>query len=154
MLRKITVHLVVLSCLIWTHADAGVIVESRCYGYQVRGRNESQFSLRLNVYKDETSGKEIASNVQYKENSFVPIVFWKTEATDEDKILGNYQIHRVEVIEGKITGEYVNVRTGAGIKQGSYLLYKKYNDGKRFIFFENDGERCIEVCTAGKCKFK
>ncbi len=153
-MRKILLrHLAIMSCLIWAHCDAGVVVESRCYGYQVRAHNESQFSLRMNIYRDEMSGKEIGANVQYRENAFIPIAYWKTEETDEDKVLGNYQIHRVEVIGGKITGEYVNVRTGAGIKQGSYLLYKKYNDRKQYIFFENEGERCIEVCEAGKCKF-
>jgi hypothetical protein len=38
--------------------------------------------------------------------------------------LGSYELTRVEVVDKKVTGEYVFVQTSAGIRQGRYVTYK------------------------------
>ncbi|MBP6898274.1 MAG: hypothetical protein KBC94_27970 [Pseudacidovorax sp.] len=88
-----------------------MLEEKRCYPYQIRNPGEKQYALKLHIYRDAKTGQELFANVQYKEGSYIPAVWQSKVIPDQEEELGNYEIKRVEIINGKITGEYLEVRT-------------------------------------------
>lgn len=147
--------LLAISLLVLSTTHAEVLEEKRCYSYQVRNAGEKQYALKLHIYRDAKTGQELFANVQYKEGSYIPAVWQSKVIPDQEEELGNYEIKRVEVINGKIAGEYLEVRTGAGIKQGEYLQYiSRTKQSKALvIFFPEEYSSCQQVCEKNSCRF-
>jgi hypothetical protein len=79
----------------------------------------------------------------------ISLVFTNFVRTDmeDDPDAGNYELTRVEVIGGKIGGEYVFAQVGSGIKQGKMVTYRKSKTAKPINFYHSsDGD--------GRCGFK
>ena len=115
-------------------ARADVQSETSCYSYSPRPNEHTkpiQFALR--TYVDTDLKKEIGAFVQYNgSKDIIPLVFSKFVPTDtEDPGLGNYEIYRTEIVDKKITGEYMFAQTGAGNKQGKYAKYTNFRTGKQ-----------------------
>jgi len=140
--------LLAISLLVLSTIHAEVVEEKRCYYYQIINAGEKQYALKLHIYRDAKTGQEFFASVQYKEGSYIPAVWQSKVIPDQEEELGNYEIRRVEIINGRITGEYLEVRTGAGIKQGKYLEYISGTrpSKARVIFFSAEYSSCQQVC--------
>jgi hypothetical protein len=137
-------------------AQADVKVETVCYGSQLRDHSAGYYGLLLRTYYDEDLKREIGAFVQYNKKSFIPVVFEKIIKTDQnDPELGNFELRRTEIINGKETGVYLLIQSGAGVKQGSYLEYrsKKTNESSRFFEIGREVD-CVEVCISRRCRFQ
>lgn len=155
MKKNIFVFFMVWGLLI-SISQAEVLVETVCYGNQPRGNSAEYFGLLLHTYYDTNMRREIGAFVQYNKNSFIPLVFEKISKVDQnDPQLGNFELRRIEIINGKATGTYLLVQSGAGIRQGKYLEYKNKKTNRSSIFFEiGEEDACVEVCISGRCKFR
>ncbi|WP_444845304.1 hypothetical protein [Duganella caerulea] len=107
-------------------AAAEIKSETSCYSGDSRPGSKVHLSLAVRIYTDTENNKEIGAFAQYNgAKTSIPLVFVKYVPTDTDEPgLGNYELTRVEVVDKKVTGEYVFVQTGAGIRQGRYVTYK------------------------------
>ena len=119
----------------WAHAD--VEVEGTCWVHTSRGKGDRDAKFVLRTYKDTELGKEIGAVIQYTgSRETIPLVFTKFVETDPDEPgLGNYELTRVEVLNGRIRGEYVFFQEGAGIRQGKGVAYRKTKTSKP-VWFE------------------
>jgi hypothetical protein len=126
---------------------AEITVKSNCYETSVLRDSKNQpIYLLINSYFDTKLNIEIASLAKYKfSKDYINLAFISYKKTDEDEPnLANFEYRRVEIINGKATGEYALIKTGAGIKQGEFLEYKNYKSKKIVIFFEtNNIEKCF-----------
>lgn len=135
-------------------SKAGVVEENRCYFFQPRKFGEQHYALKLHIYRDQKTGKEIFASIQYKEDTYIAAVWYSTVHPDTEEDMGNYETKRVEVINGKITGEYLEVKTGAGNRQGEYLEYisKTRKNKEPVIFFPAEYSQCKQVCANNSCR--
>jgi len=119
----------------WAHA--AVEIEDTCWVHTSRGKGDRNAKFVLRTYKDTGLGKEIGALVQYAgSRETIPLVFTKYVETDPDEpALGNYELTRVEVLDGRIGGEYVFFQEGAGIRQGRGVAYRKTKTSKP-VWFE------------------
>ena len=127
-------------------AVAEIKVQTSCYVGDSRPNSKVNLDLAVRTYTDTVTNKEIGAFAQYnKAKSSIPLVFVKFVPTDTDSPdLGNYELTRVEVVNKKVTGEYVFVQTGAGNRQGRYVTYKSAKYPKPILLqqgYEND-PRC------------
>jgi hypothetical protein len=123
-------------------AHAGVEVAETCWVHVSRGKSDRDTAFTLRTYRDTELGKEIGAVVQYTgSKETIPVVFTKYVETDtDDPGLGNYELSRVEVLDGKIGGEYIFSQTGAGIRQGKGAAYRKSKTSKPILFFYSSHE--------------
>ena len=107
-------------------AAAEIQVVTSCYVGDLRPNSKVHAHLAVRTYTDTATQKEIGAFAQYNHSkSSIPLVFIKFVPTDTDSPgLGNYELTRVEVVDKKVTGEYVFIQTGAGNRQGRYVTYK------------------------------
>ena len=119
----------------WVHAE--IETADTCWVHVSRGKSDRDSTFVLRTYKDTGLGKEIGAVVQYAgSRETIPLVFKSFVETDpDDPRLGNYDLTRVEVINGKISGEYVFSQIGAGIRQGRMAAYRKSKTSKP-VWFE------------------
>lgn len=127
-------------------AAAEIKSETFCYSGDSRANSQVHLRLAVRAYTDTENNKEIGAFAQYNgAKESIPLVFVKYIPTDVDSPgLGNYELTRVEVVGRKVTGEYVFVQTGAGIRQGRYVTYKSAKYPKPILLqegYEND-PRC------------
>jgi hypothetical protein len=122
-----------LSCGV---AKADVQPKTTCYFNVPRDNSSRHVELALRTYEDMDLKKEIGAFVQYRgSKETIPLVFNKYTSTDTDSPeLGNYEISRIEISKNKVTGEYVVIQTGAGIRQGKYVKYTNFKTGRSMIF--------------------
>ena len=118
----------------WAHA--GVEVEDTCWVHTSRGKSDRDAKFVLRTYEDTELGKEIGAVIQYTgSRETIPLVFTKFVETDPDEPgLGNYELTRVEILNGRIGGEYVFFQEGAGIRQGKGAAYRKSKTSKPVLF--------------------
>ena len=97
-----------------------------CYVGDSRPNSKVHVHLAVRTYTDTDTQKEIGAFAQYNHaKSSIPLVFIKFVPTDTDAPeLGNYELTRVEVVDKKVTGEYVFIQMGAGNRQGRLVTYK------------------------------
>ena len=102
----------------------------------LKGKSSKLLQLAVRTYEDKDLKKEVGTFVQYNSSKeIIPVVFTKYTRTDTDSPgLGNYEISRVEVSDGKVNGEYFFVQTGAGSTQGRYVKYTNLKTGRSTIF--------------------
>jgi hypothetical protein len=127
-------------------AAAEIKAVTSCYDGDSRPNSKVRAHLAVRTYIDTETNKEIGAFAQYnRSKSSIPLVFVKLVPTDTDSPeLGNYELTRVEVVDKKVTGEYVFVQTGAGNRQGRYVTYKSAKYPKPILLqqgYEND-PRC------------
>lgn len=131
-------------------AHAEVKVEESCWTHPARGRSDKRIQFILKAYTDTDLSREVGAFVQYVgSKDMIPLVFTNFVKTDmeENPDAGNYEITRVEVINGKISDEYVFSQVGLGIRQGKMVTYRKSKTAKAITFYySSDGE--------GGCGFK
>jgi hypothetical protein len=131
-------------------AHAEVKVEESCWTHAARDGSDKRIQFVLKAYTDTDLGKEIGAFVQYVgSKDTIPVVFTNFVRTDmeDDPDAGNYELTRVEVIDGKIGGDYVFAQVGSGIRQGKMVTYRKSKNAKPITFYRSsDGE--------GGCGFK
>lgn len=129
----------------WAHAD--VEVEDTCWAHTSRGKGDRHAKFVLRTYKDTELGKEIGAVIQYTgSRETIPVVFTKFVETDPDEpALGNYELTRVEVLNGRIGGEYVFFQAGAGIRQGKGAAYRKTKTSKPvwFEYTSSEYDACV-----------
>jgi hypothetical protein len=118
----------------WARAD--VEVEDTCWVHTSPGKSDRATKFVLRTYRDTALGKEIGAVVQYAgSRETIPVVFTQFVETDPDEPgLGNYELTRVEVLNGRVSGEYVFFQTGAGIRQGRGVAYRKSKTSKPVLF--------------------
>jgi len=130
------------------HAE--VRVEESCWTHAARGGSDKEIQFVLKAYKDTDLNREVGAVVQYVgSKGIIPLVFTNFVRTDmeDDPDAGNYELTRVEVIGGKIGGEYVFAQVGSGIRQGKMVTYRKSKTAKPISFYHSsDGD--------GGCGFK
>jgi hypothetical protein len=148
-----TIRISMLSCatiLGASIAHAAVQVDESCWTHAERGGSDKRIQFVLKAYTDTDLGKEVGAVVQYAgSKGAIPLVFTNFVRTgmDDDLDAGNYEITRVEVIDGKIGGEYVFAQVGSGIRQGRMVTYKRTKAAKPITFYRSSyGE--------GGCGFK
>ena len=139
MIKPIFMAVALLAC---SSATAEIIVKTACYVGDTRPNSKLSLDLAVRTYIDTTTNKEIGAFAQYNHaKTSIPLVFVKFVSTDTDSPeLGNYELTRVEVVDKKVTGEYVFIQTGAGIRQGRYVKYKSANGSKSVILQHIGGE--------------
>ena len=100
-------------------------------------------------------GREVGAFVKYSNKKFIPLVFDKRIETDvENPELGNYELQRLEISEGKVTVSYIFMQTGAGNKQGSFLKYRNLKTKNVYTLFNLGAiNSCVESCAGNKCRF-
>jgi hypothetical protein len=131
-------------------AHAEVQVEESCWTHAARGSSDKRIQFALKAYTDTDLGKEVGAVVQYVgSKGTIPLVFTNFVRTDmeDDPDAGNYELTRVEVIDGKISGEYVFAQVGFGIRQGRMVTYRKSKTAKPITFYRSSDED-------GGCGFK
>jgi hypothetical protein len=109
-----------------SNAAEEIQTHTNCYAGDSRPNSKVHVRLAVRTYTDTDTNKEIGAFAQYNDAKLaIPLVFVKFVPTDTDSPeLGNYELTRVEVVDKKVTGEYVFVQTGAGNRQGRYVTYK------------------------------
>lgn len=131
-------------------AHAEVRVEESCWTHAARGGSDKRIQFVLKAYTDTDLDREVGAVVQYVgSKSTIPLVFKNLVRTDmeDDPDAGNYELTRVEVIDGKIGGEYVFAQVGSGIRQGRMVTYRKSKTANAITFYRSsDGD--------GGCGFK
>jgi hypothetical protein len=131
-------------------AHAEVQVEESCWTHEARGGSDKRIQFVLKAYTDKDLGREVGAFVQYVgSKGTIPLVFTNFVRTDmeDGPDAGNYELTRVEVIDGKVGGEYVFAQVGFGIRQGRMVTYRKSKTAKPITFYHSsDGE--------GGCGFK
>lgn len=112
-----------------------------CYVGDSRPNSKVNVHLAVRTYTDTETQKEIGAFAQYnRAKSSIPLVFIKFVPTDTDSPgLGNYEFTRVEVVDKKVTGEYVFIQTGAGNRQGRLVKYKSAKFPKPIVL-QHTGE--------------
>lgn len=122
-------------------------IDKLCFATSVvRDKNDRPIYLLLKTYFDNTLDMEVGAVAKYKSSKFyIPLLFLDRRDTDKDSpALGNFIVRRLEFVSGKPTGEYALIKTGAGIRQGTYLEYTNYKDKKKVVFFPQDAmEDCL-----------
>lgn len=132
--------LMALALLASGTAAADIQTKTSCYVGDSRPNSKVNAHLAVRTYTDTATQKEIGAFAQYNHSkSSIPLVFVKFVATDPDSpALGNYELTRVEVVDKKVTGEYVFVQTGAGNRQGRYVTYKSAKYPKPVLLQQSD----------------
>ncbi len=132
--------LMALALLASGTAAAEIQATTSCYAGDSRPNSKVNVHLAVRIYTDTETLKEIGAFVQYNNaKSSIPLVFVKFVPTDTDSPgLGNYELTRVEVVDKKVTGEYVFVQTGAGNRQGRYVTYKSAKYPKPVLLQQSD----------------
>lgn len=121
-------------------AHAEVRVEESCWTHTARGGSDKRIQFVLKAYTDTDLDREVGAVVQYVgSKSTIPLVFKNFVRTDmeDDPHAGNYELTRVEVIDGKIGGEYVFAQVGSGIRQGRMVTYRKSKTAKPITFYRS-----------------
>ena len=128
-------------------AHAEIEVDNTCWAHASRGKGDRNVTFALRTYKDTELGKEIGAVIQYRgSRETIPLVFTKFVDTDPDEpALGNYELTRVEILDGRTGGEYVFFQAGAGIRQGRGVAYRKSKTSKPiwFEYTSSDFEPCV-----------
>jgi hypothetical protein len=117
-------------------ARADVQADISCYGNVPLPNNHLNKPVKfvLHTYVDTDLKREIGAFIQYSTSKeVIPLVFSKYVPDTEDPDLGNYELYRIEIIDKKITGEYMFAQTGAGNKQGKYVKYTNFRTGKTIL---------------------
>jgi hypothetical protein len=129
-------------------AAAEIEAQTTCYAGDSRPNSKVHAHLAVRTYTDTDTHKEIGAFAQYNHaKSSIALVFVKLVPTDTDSPgLGNYELTRLEVVGTKVTGEYVFVQTGAGIRQGRYVTYKSAKFPKPILLQKTSDD-------SGDCKF-
>jgi septal ring-binding cell division protein DamX len=122
----IKLFIAVLGLLASGTAAAEIQAATSCYVGDSRPNSKVHLYLAVRTYTDTETQKEIGAFAQYDRAKLsIPLVFIQYVATDTDSPgLGNYELTRVEVVNKKVTGEYVFIQTGAGNRQGRLVRYK------------------------------
>jgi hypothetical protein len=121
-------------------AHAEVLVEKSCWSHAARGGSDKSIDFTLQTYRDTELDKEVGGFVRYLgSKETIPVAFKNFVRTDmdEDPEAGNYELTRVEIIDGKIGGEYVFAQVGFGIKQGRMVSYRKSKTAKPITFYHS-----------------
>ncbi len=143
---KIKIFLLSTIMLICGMARAEIQSETSCYVYIPHDNSSKHIQLALRTYVDKDLKKEVGAFIQYNgSKETIPLVFAKYVSTDTDSPnLGNYEISRIEIVDKKITGEYIFSQTGAGNTQGKSVEYKKFKTGKSmtFMYMGDDDPSC------------
>lgn len=119
-------HLLFCLTLLAPRVHAAIEIEVSCWTHQSRGKGDKTLNFALRTYRDIELKREVGAFVQYAgAQEMIPLVFRKFVPTDEeaDGEPGNYELTRVEVVDGKIGGEYVFALVGAGIRRGRMVTY-------------------------------
>ncbi|WP_322400858.1 hypothetical protein [Massilia luteola] len=117
-------------------AHAEVEVEQTCWTHVSRGKTDRDIAFVMRTYKDTELNKEVGAVIQYAgSKETIPLVFENFQTDLDDPDSGNYELARIEVVNGKAGGEYVFSQTGQGIKQGKGVAYKKSKTSKPILFF-------------------
>lgn len=121
-------------------AAAEIKAVTLCYDGDSRPNSKVHVHLAVRTYTDTETNKEIGAFAQYNNSKeSIPLVFVKFVPTDTDSPdLGNYELTRVEVVDKKVTGEYVFVQTGAGNRQGRYVTYKSARHPRPVLLQQGD----------------
>lgn len=131
-------------------AHAEVQVKESCWTHAARGGSDKRIQFVLKAYTDTALGREVGAVVQFVgSKGTIPLVFTNFVKMDmeDDPDAGNYELTRIEVIDGKIGGEYVFSQVGSGIRQGRMVTYRKSKTAKPITFYHSsDGD--------GGCGFK
>ena len=118
------------------HAEVEVEVEQTCWTHVSRGKTDRDIAFVMRTYKDTELNKEVGAVIQYAgSKETIPLVFENFQTDLDDPDSGNYELTRIEVVNGKAGGEYVFSQTGQGIKQGKGVAYKKSKTSKPILFF-------------------
>lgn len=102
-------------------AQQGVEVDFRC----LTGGHNDQIHLEWRTFSD-TSSKWIGAYVRYQKSKVpITLVFKSSEATMQPEGRPwEFTSHWLEVVDGRISGEYVVVSQGANIYGFSYLNFR------------------------------
>jgi len=138
-------YLIFVLSLACTTAFADVHVEASCFTLDARAMSKKMVYFVLQSYYDDEIGKEIGAFVRYGESKeSIPLVFENKIDTDtDDPGLGNFELQRLEILNGRVTGRYTLVQTGAGNRQGRYIDYKNFKTKKTLLFQRHGG---VEDC--------
>jgi hypothetical protein len=125
-------------------AHAEVQVEESCWTHAARGGADKRIQFVLKTYTDTDLGREVGAFVQYVGSKrTIPLVFTNIVRKDmeDDPDAGNYELTRIEIVDGKIGGEYIFAQIGHGIRQGRMVTYRKFKTAKPITFYRSsDGD--------------
>lgn len=117
----------ILFCAIGV-ANAEVTVQTLCFSSQKNRRLE----LTLRKYLDEELQQEVGALVRYSNsNKLIPLAFKGDENSDERVA---YELHWLEIVDKKITGEYSFIKPLNATVDGAYVVYKNFKTNKQTTF--------------------
>jgi hypothetical protein len=113
-------------------AIADVVTETTCY---VSYRNQNKpLELVMRTYIDNDLKTEIGAIVKYANSKKAIQLVYAGDTTTDEK-LNNYELKWLEILNHKITGEYVYAKQGAGSGISAYSLTYKNNSSKKETIF-------------------
>ena len=124
--------LVLISCV--THA--GVSIESACYqsesSHGVAGKAKAFFLFKS--YRDDDAQEYVGGVVNYNNSKSNISVVYDDEVQEGGGSSGAFQRTWLEIINRKITGQYVEYGNYDGNMGGRYIKYTGFKDGRVVIF--------------------
>ncbi|MBC7750985.1 MAG: hypothetical protein H7Z73_04595 [Candidatus Saccharibacteria bacterium] len=109
-------------------ASAEITSQTLCFSKQ----NSKKVELVMRKYFDEEIQREIGALVKYSTSKDpIQLVFIGDEITEESV---DYELHWLEIFNGKINGEYRLLKPKMSTVLGAYVKYKNFKTGKEAIF--------------------
>ncbi|RYX90547.1 MAG: hypothetical protein EOO28_28830 [Comamonadaceae bacterium] len=137
--NRLLLNLVFIS----TTTHAAVISETLCYRALPKNKNKSAIKLTIKKYYDEELGQQVGAIVRYNTSKeTIPLSVIEDAIDDENN---DYEIHWLEVINKKVTGEYVFMKPKGATVLGAYIIYKNQRLGKELAFSPSGetGNECV-----------
>lgn len=124
--------LALISCMTY----AGVSIESACYQSEgvhgAGGKGRSFFFFKS--YRDEDDHTYIGGFVNYNNSKLSISVVYDSEVQGVGGYSGDFQRTWLEIVDRKITGQYVEYGNYDGNPGGRYIKYTGYKDGRVVLF--------------------
>ena len=120
-------------------AQAEVVSETLCF--TARTSQSKPLRLLLRKYLDLEIQQEVGGFVQHGASKTIPLVFVDDGTSEADV---DYELHWLEVVAGKVSGEYSLVKQKGGTILGAWMRYKSLKTGATTVFSPTgeSGEAC------------
>lgn len=109
--------------------QAEVVSETLCFTAQTKQSRPARLLLRK--YLDLEVQQEVGAFVQYETSKIIPLVYVGDGTSDESV---DYELHWLEVVNGKISGEYSLAKQKGGTILGAWVKYKSLRTGRTTVF--------------------
>lgn len=113
---------------------AGVSVESGCYQETSEAVGRSSNFFFFQSYRDEELLEDVGAFVSYKNSNRRIALLFSDEIQGEGMTEGNYQKFWLEVINKKVTGQYVEYGNYNGNPGGKHIKYTSFKTNRVTTF--------------------